>query len=69
MFKFDFDLQDAEELDILNLGTAATNTESQAPIDGGPVLEPFSEVSVTQLVRAILSTSEEIGPDSTATVE
>lgn len=55
MFKFDFDLEDAEEVDILNLETLATNAENKKPVDEALALEPFSEVLITPLVRAILS--------------
>lgn len=64
MFKFDFDIEDAEDLDVLHPKPTATKAQGEEPIDATLVLEPFSEVPIKQLVRAILSTSNETGPDA-----
>jgi len=56
MFKFDFDIDDAEDIDGLEyLGITLPNSKNtmQPRLDSSPeVLEPFSEISLTQLVRA-----------------
>lgn len=56
MFKFDFDIDDAEDISGLeHLGIIPPNSKNtiQPQPDPSPeVLEPFSEISLTQLVRA-----------------
>jgi len=56
MFEFDFDIDDAEDIDGLeHLGITPLNSKNtiQPRSDPSPeVLEPFTEISLTQLVRA-----------------
>jgi hypothetical protein len=55
MFKFDFDIDDAEDIDGIDglEGITSANNITQPGPDPSPeMLEPFSEISLTQLVRA-----------------
>jgi hypothetical protein len=53
MFKFEFDIDDAEDIDGLeHLRITPTNTIQRGSDPSLEVLEPFSEISLTQLVRA-----------------
>ena len=56
MFKFDFDIDDAEDISGLeHLGITPPNIKNAIQRRSDPsseVLEPFSEISLTQLVRA-----------------
>ena len=53
MFKFDFDIDDAEDMDgFEHLGITSPNSKNTMSDLSPEVLEPFSEISLTQLVRA-----------------
>jgi len=69
MFKFDFDIDDAEYTDGLEyLGITPPNSKNTTRHGSDPsqeVLEPSSEISLTQLVRATMSSTKEYrNPDS-----
>ncbi|KAF5318610.1 hypothetical protein D9619_010777 [Psilocybe cf. subviscida] len=53
MFKFDFDIEDAEDLDVFHPIPTATKAQGEEPIDATLVLEPFSEVPITQLLDSV----------------
>lgn len=50
MFKFDFDIDDAEEFDEIT-GVKASEPIQATAGDEAPVLESFSELPIHQLVR------------------
>lgn len=56
MFKFDFDIDDADDADeFLPLGIEHNDAQIQPKMVSSTKLEPFSEVSLSQLVRHKLS--------------
>ncbi len=50
MFKFDFDIDDAEEFDEI-AGVKGSESDQATSDDEALVLEPFSELPIQQLVR------------------
>ncbi|KAF8962313.1 hypothetical protein BDZ97DRAFT_1662958 [Flammula alnicola] len=53
MFKFDFDIEDAEDLEnLLDVGVES-NKAQESLSSGPPVLEPFSEISLQQLLDSV----------------
>lgn len=52
MFKFDFNIDEADDLDgALDLGISSTSRIQPLPVDK-PKLEPFAEILIDHLVRA-----------------
>ena len=61
MFKFDFNVDDADD----TLEISSTSEIQPLPLDGpSPELEPFAEIHIDQLVRANLSKLSSTEADS-----